>query len=234
MKKNIISIVCGVVAAVVIITGALVSLGNIKEKESIGSSSALTIALNDAGVGKEEAKHTKATFEKEDGVYIFDVEFDANGNEYEYYIDAKTGEVLKRDVEIKDGERIVTNETNPQETTTANETTSSAPSQNETTKAQKQATKAKAQNIGIDEAKRVALKNAGASESQVRFTKAKLDYDDGVAKYEIEFVKGNTKYEYEINAKTGEIIDFEKETKSSKSINDDDDDFDDDNDDFDD
>ena len=32
--------------------------------------------------------------------------------------------------------------------------------------------------------------------------------DDGVWQYEIEFVSGETEYDYEINMETGEILDF--------------------------
>ena len=41
--------------------------------------------------------------------------------------------------------------------------------------------------------------------------KIKKDYDDGVTKYEYEFVSGNYKYEYDINAQTGSVIKHEKE-----------------------
>lgn len=60
--------------------------------------------------------------------------------------------------------------------------------------------------ITMAKAKSIALKNAGFKSSQVTFTKAKLDYDDGLQVYEIEFYKGHYEYEYEINAKTGKII----------------------------
>ncbi|MBE6741972.1 MAG: hypothetical protein E7570_06660 [Ruminococcaceae bacterium] len=240
MKKNIIAIICGVVAAAVIITGTLISMGKMNEKESIGSSAALTIALNDAGVGKEEAKNTKAHFEKEDGVYIFDVEFYANGNEYNYDIDASTGEILKREVDLNGSVEIKTTKAAQTETTTkiSSENTSSETTQ-KAEKATKESTKAnsKSDYIGIDSAKRIALEYVGVSESEVKFTKAKLDYDDGIAEYEVEFVSEKTEYEFEINAKTGKIIGFDKEIKSStknKNYDDDDDDYDDydDDDDF--
>lgn len=55
-------------------------------------------------------------------------------------------------------------------------------------------------------AKELALAHAGFSEDQVTFTKCKLDYDDGVTKYEVEFTANGVEYEIEINAKTGEIL----------------------------
>ncbi len=41
------------------------------------------------------------------------------------------------------------------------------------------------------------------------YTKAKLDKDDGVVCYKIEFNNNATEYEYEINAKTGRIMDWD-------------------------
>lgn len=55
-------------------------------------------------------------------------------------------------------------------------------------------------------AKELALAHAGFSEDQATFTKCKLDYDDGVTKYEVEFTVNGVEYEIEINAKTEEIL----------------------------
>ena len=65
--------------------------------------------------------------------------------------------------------------------------------------------------IGVDQAKSIALKHAGLSAAEVSFTKAKLEKDDGLRKYEIEFIKGSTEYEYEIDAATGSILEYKTE-----------------------
>lgn len=70
-----------------------------------------------------------------------------------------------------------------------------------------QATDAAAK-ISESEAKAIALKHAGLKEADVKFTKFNEDMDDGVWQYEIEFVSGETEYDYEINMETGEILDF--------------------------
>ncbi|MGN0244164.1 MAG: PepSY domain-containing protein [Lachnospiraceae bacterium] len=64
--------------------------------------------------------------------------------------------------------------------------------------------------IGIDKAKAIALKDAGITGS-VSYTKAKLDKDDGVYVYDVEFRYGSAEYEYEIDAKTGKILDRDKD-----------------------
>ena len=45
----------------------------------------------------------------------------------------------------------------------------------------------------------------------MRGLKAELDKEDGIMVYEVEFRYGHYEYDYEINAKTGAIIDYEKE-----------------------
>lgn len=60
-------------------------------------------------------------------------------------------------------------------------------------------------------AKSIALKDAGVSASSATFTKTKLDYEDGIRVYEIEFYTNSAEYEYEINAKTGKIRDMDVE-----------------------
>ena len=88
--------------------------------------------------------------------------------------------------------------------------------------------------IGVDQAKSIALKHAGLSAAEVSFTKAKLEKDDGLRKYEIEFIKGSTEYEYEIDAATGSVLEYDVERSEPAPSNDnrqpdrDDDDDDDD------
>lgn len=66
--------------------------------------------------------------------------------------------------------------------------------------------------ITVDEAKNIALKAAGLNEADVTFIKTERDFDDGVKKYEIEFINGAKEYNYEINMQTGEIIGQEVES----------------------
>ncbi|MCD8130290.1 MAG: PepSY domain-containing protein [Lachnospiraceae bacterium] len=66
--------------------------------------------------------------------------------------------------------------------------------------------------ISVDEAKEIALNKAGLSSSDVTFKKAKLDRDDGIMVYEIEFYYGRTEYEVKVNATTGVIVEYEVDT----------------------
>ena len=77
--------------------------------------------------------------------------------------------------------------------------------------------------ITIEEAKSIALKHSNLDESQVSFIRAEYDFDNGIEKYEIEFYSNNNKYEYEINAKTGDIISYDYDIEkhlTSQQIND--------------
>ncbi len=63
--------------------------------------------------------------------------------------------------------------------------------------------------ITLEKAKDIALKKAGLKESDVTFKKAKLDTEDGITVYEIEFTYGRTEYEAEINAADGTVLKWE-------------------------
>lgn len=63
--------------------------------------------------------------------------------------------------------------------------------------------------IGKDKAKSIAFNHAKVNSKNVSDFKIEFDADDGMLVYEIEFKSGNKEYDYEINAKTGVIIEHE-------------------------
>lgn len=67
--------------------------------------------------------------------------------------------------------------------------------------------------ISKSKAKSIALNHAGVSASNADFIRVELDYDDGVRVYEIEFDAGDFEYEYEISAKSGNIRDYDKDSR---------------------
>ena len=79
-------------------------------------------------------------------------------------------------------------------------------------------------NVTLEQAKQAALKRAGVKATEVRFTKAHQDWDDGRKTFEIEFWKGNTEYDVEIDAATGRVRDYDVE-RHGRDYDDDFDDF---------
>lgn len=67
--------------------------------------------------------------------------------------------------------------------------------------------------ITKEKAKRIALTHAGASEDKIQRLELKEDWEDGRQVYEIEFDFEGLEYDYEIDAKTGEILKFGKEPR---------------------
>lgn len=67
------------------------------------------------------------------------------------------------------------------------------------------------------EAKAAALSNAGFTEEEVQFAHVKLESDDGKWKYDVEFHKDNMEYDYDIDALTGEVLDFDHDAEHRQS-----------------
>ena len=66
-------------------------------------------------------------------------------------------------------------------------------------------------NIGIDKAKAAALSHAGLAAGDAVFTKATMDRDGGRVVYEVEFRSGGVEYEYKIDARTGDVLEYEQD-----------------------
>ena len=68
------------------------------------------------------------------------------------------------------------------------------------------ATQQQGTQMGEEEAKNIALKDAGVSESQVTQLSVHLETDDGVTKYDVDFHVGQKEYDYDIDPTTGAIL----------------------------
>ena len=192
--KKISTLSIATILGATILSGSFMSFA--ANNSYIGVEKAKSIALKDAGVSN--VTFVKAKLDTEDGVKVYDVEFYKGNVEYDYEIDAKTGTILEMDAEIE-------NYTIP-----TKQTTKQATNKNNKKNNAKNTTKNTTNNayIGVEKAKAIALKDAGLGSAT--FTKVKLDTEDGVKVYDVEFYKGNVEYDYEIDAKTGKIL--EKDT----------------------
>lgn len=179
--------------------GGIKSEGKASAKSYIGKDAALSAALKAAGLTKDQVKNIEIELDYEHGVMVYEVEFDRSFDEYEYDIDAKTGAIVAYDNEIN-GKEVKF------ESSTKNNDAASK------------------SYIGKNAALTAALKAAGLNKNQVKNIEVKLDNEDGVMVYEVEFDRGYDEYDYDINAKTGAVVSYDneisgKDVKSTGSSN---------------
>lgn len=65
--------------------------------------------------------------------------------------------------------------------------------------------------ITEQEAKDIATGNAGVTEGQIQYITVKQDWDDGRARYEVEFTAAGVEYDYELDASDGRILSADSE-----------------------
>ena len=65
--------------------------------------------------------------------------------------------------------------------------------------------------ITEQEAKNIATGNAGVTEEQIQYITVKQDWDDGRARYEVEFTAAGVEYDYELDASDGRILSADSE-----------------------
>ncbi len=173
-----------------------------------------TFAFMDADVKEDEVTNLRTHLEKDDGVYVYDIEFYVGNIEYEYEIRAEDGVVLDRDKEDRtpkvrtDAAANKNSQTASDDAAVQEEITPEAAAQI----GEDAPEPAKEQPASVDRAKQIALEHAGLKEDEVKFTTAKFEDDGGRKEYDVEFYRGNLEYEYEIDAVTGRILDSEVET----------------------
>ena len=145
---------------------------------TITEADAKQIALDHAGVSESETERMRVKLDRDDGVQEYEVNFYVGNREYDYDIDAATGEIRSHDSEIDD------------DYVSSSEAAGAA--------------------ISEDEARAtVVARVSGASASDVRLY---LERDDGRMVYEGELIYNGTEYEFQIDATTGDVLDWESES----------------------
>lgn len=151
------------------------------------------ISLRHVGLKANEVKFLIAELGDDNGKLIYDVEFYMGNIEFDFEIDAKTGKIVKFDKEIE-GFNIPNKNNNNNN----NNSNNSNADQNNAF-------------IGLEKAKEVALKYANLKAGDVVFAKAKLEKEGRTDIYDIEITAANYEYDFEIDAKTGRILEFDFE-----------------------
>lgn len=67
--------------------------------------------------------------------------------------------------------------------------------------------------ISEDEARKIALADAGVAEDRLSDIRIKFSVDDGVQEYEVDFYSDNKEYSYDIHAVNGKILSKDTEIK---------------------
>lgn len=169
-------------------TGAASDRAYISQEEAVNRGCA------DAGIAAADITRLEVEFDSEDGIMVYEVEFETGTAKYEYDLNARTGEILKSEKKEKNiqktGQEQKENTAGTAETSSDNSNTSY---------------------IGESAALTAALNHAGVTEAALTEKKVKLDKDDGRMIYEIEFKADRIEYEYKIDAVSGEIVKAEKE-----------------------
>ena len=191
------------------------STGTASDKSYIGAEEAKKIAFGDAGVNQESAYDLKVEMDSDDGIMVYEVEFKSSGWEYDYEVDAVSGQIKKSELEKDDDYKVQTPSGNTDKPTTNNsqENNTVIPNESQNDSGNTSA----ADYLTREKAEEIVFKHAGVKESDVYGLKISLDNDDGQKTYEIEFKSGNLEYDYEINAYSGKILSYDREYKYNDS-----------------
>ena len=146
---------------------------------SVDEAGAKQIALDHAGVKEADTAYLQVKADRDDGVSVYDVEFyvASTNTEYDYEIDASTGEIRSydHDAEGYSGTQSTTADTKTE-----------------------------------DEVKKIALaKVPGATENDIRLN---LEREDGKLRYEGKIIYDDMEYDFEIDAYSGAIQEWEAES----------------------
>ena len=143
-------------------------------------------------------------FELDKGIYEVEVWY-INDAAYEYKIDAKEGKIIYTDF------KYFTNQNNSSNGNNNNNGNSNSNNNTGNYNGQNSINGVTA-NITLDEAKNIALTDAELDINSVQFTREELEHDNHTLVYELEFFYNNIEYDYEINATTGDIISYDKDS----------------------
>lgn len=171
----------------ILVSNTIQTSGTASQSAYIGADAAKSAALKHAGLSTDQVTFLKAEFDYDDGRMIYEVEFHSGSKKCEYEIDASNGQVVKYETEA----------------------TGTAPSTGSANSSSY---------IGESAAKAAALSHAGVKESDTKYCNAWLEYDDGRAEcYEVEFMVGSSRYEYEIALTSATVLKHEVKTYSQST-----------------
>lgn len=198
------------VLAGTLVLGALLAgcSGGVTQEE------ATTIALEHAGVAKEDAVSLSVQQEYEDGRDIFEVKFSTQDTEYSYDVAQKDGEIINYNYG-KTGAALSGDDGSSQTGDGQAVQEEIDQTQSGIQQAQQEESAAQSQALAVedavdeDTAVSIAMEHAGVTECSIH--RVELDTEDGRQVYEVEFFAGNREYDYTIDRETGEILSYDQD-----------------------
>jgi uncharacterized membrane protein YkoI len=189
------------ILSAVALTAAL-AVGVHAADKYIGKDAATDIALDHAELTTEDVLYSRTRLERDDGRIEYDVEFYCDGVEYDYEIDATTGEILSFD---KDAEHIVRRS----QTTTSKKAAVTTAKPKTTTKTPTTTAAKDSEFITETEAENIALEKIGLTRDDITRIYTEFDRDDWHYEYEVEIRVGWEEYTVTIDAETGKILEYD-------------------------
>ena len=195
MKKHIkkIIIVVGILAVIALLLLIYFKITYISKNE------VKEIIAANMNVSSGDLYFENIDFELDNSVYEVEVYY--QNRDYEYKIDAKEGKIIYTDFKYFTNQNNSNNNSNNSNANGSNSNNNSGNTNNIPTAS-----------ITVDEAKNIALTNANLTEDAVQFLRTEQEYDDGILAYEIDFNYGYFEYDYKINANTGEIVSYDRDS----------------------
>ena len=231
-KLNAKVIAIAAAAAVFVIGGgtaiALAATSPAPENPELSEQEAKAAVFSHAGVSEQDILSLRIDKGVENGSPVYEIDFTTAEKSYDYDIVRSSGEILHSSYDVL-GAEIPKAKEETKESSSQAEASSSSPASSSPSESGSSASKSNAAQpsnntssaITKDQAKSIALKDAGVSESATQFVWVKEDYDDGRLVYEVEFYANGTEYDYDIDQVTGRILssDFDIENYSPSNNN---------------
>lgn len=209
--KNICISTAAILAGFALVLAACGGNSPSSTAEYIGIDAAKEAALADAGISADEADFSSAGLDNQNGTFYYEVNFTGNGAAYEYDIDAVTGLVIEKDQ--KTAGDSVSGETPeiPAESAAAADASEAAAAADGTS-----ASAAASGPVTEEQAKSIALSQAGLTEDQVAAMRTETHTRRGQSVFEVEF-RGSDGSEYscDISASDGSVISYDYDARGN-------------------
>ncbi len=186
----------------------VVSSGSASGVSYLGKDNALAAAYADAGVAAEDVLDAEVDMDYEDGKMIYEIEFFTEGKEYEYILDAITGEIISSNVvefeeppvvpQLPEGEV-------PEEGVLPEDgVMPQIPEDNK----KPENCNPNEPKIGRGNAKKIAMNHMGVDRHHLGCLECDFGVMDGKYVYKVTVEQDGVEYLYIIDVYTGEILDI--------------------------